>query len=247
MFQVEDPTLWSIDAGPAIPVFDGLGRLRHHDIRRGGSSGPLRRQSTATRPSFATEPAQPGPKATCWPPAHSHHRPRSPPKKTGRSPPPSTPSAGPSGRWHRTAGWCCRATAATPGRRLWSSTRTSDTVGGLSRTITRRDARGQTLESWEDKGAPAIDPLHFLNFRADGARAIRPRSLRVRRRRPHHRGRDPRQGHRAVSNGPNGGRCSSTLSVSSSPTPSPSTAPATARSLTRTLTPLVRPGALSFR
>ncbi len=35
--------------------------------------------------------------------------------------------------------------------------------GGLSRTITRRDARGQTLESWEDKGAPGIDPLHFLN------------------------------------------------------------------------------------
>ena len=35
--------------------------------------------------------------------------------------------------------------------------------GGLSRSITRRDARGQILESWEDKGAPAIDPLHFLN------------------------------------------------------------------------------------
>ena len=49
----------------------------------------------------------------------------------------------------------------------WSQTLVLDpdlgVDGGLSRTITRRDARGQTLESWEDKGAPAIDPLHFLN------------------------------------------------------------------------------------
>ena len=163
-----DPNLrWSevrVEGANGLPTlvqrshFDGLGRLRHHEVRRAGP-GALFRHQTAFQDGVGTT----------W--AESHML------ASADLTAPTSFSA--DGNWEITAavdpfGRPERQVASDGGLVLagyrgdtWSQTLVLDpdlgVDGGLSRTITRRDARGQTLESWEDKGAPGIDPLHFLN------------------------------------------------------------------------------------
>jgi RHS repeat-associated protein len=162
-----DPNLrWSevrvenVDGSPTLvrrSHFDGLGRLRHHEVRRAGPAGLFHHQTKYYDGA-----------GTTW--AESHVLP------SADLTPPTSFSA--NDDWEITA-------AVDPFRRperqvasdgglvlsgyrgnTWSQTLVLDpalgTEAGLSRTITRRDARGQTIESWEDKGAPASDPPHFL-------------------------------------------------------------------------------------
>ncbi len=209
--------------------------------------GPVPRPCFATRLHSTTALGRPGPKATCWPPPTSPHQRPSRPTTTGRSPPLVDPFGRPERQVASDGGLVLSGYRGD----TWSQTLVLDPTlgveGGLSRTITRRDARGQILESWEDKGAPAIDPSALSERLTDGAVAVCSRFLHVRRRRPQHQGRDPRARRQQHGSSCRPESWSSTPSVNSSPTPSPSTAPATARSFTKTSTPSARPGALSFR
>ncbi len=164
-----DPNLrWSevrVEGANGLPTlvqrshFDGLGRLRHHEARRAGLVTLFRHQTTF----------QDG-VGTTW--AESHMLASAdltaPTSFSADSNWEITAAVDPFGRPERQVASDGGLILAGYRGDAWSQTLVLDPDlggdGGLSRTITRRDARGQILESWEDKGAPAIDPLHFLNL-----------------------------------------------------------------------------------